>query len=138
MDKKFLVLMLVFFLVFGVFVTTTLFNKQISNFARASTETDPSSQTSLIFAWPLTAKVGNKVDVNVFVRSANNSPLDKKQVKLVTDLGLINGAQESVAESDKTGRVNFVLSSDTIGIAELTAFVNGNTQLSQKVTVKFE
>jgi Na+/H+ antiporter NhaB len=138
MDKKFMALMVVFFLVFGVFVTTTLFNKQISNFARASSETDPSSQTSLILAWPLTAKVGDKVDVNVFIRSANNSPLDKKQVKLVTNLGLINGAQESTAESDKTGKVSFTLTSDTAGISELSAFINNNIQISQKVTVKFE
>ncbi len=138
MDKKFMALMLVFFLVFGVFVTTTLFNKQISNIARASTETDPSAQTSLIFAWPLTAKVGNKVEVNVFIRNANNLPLDKKPVKLVTNLGLVNGTQESTSESDKTGKVNFTLSSDTDGIAELTAFVNNNIKLIQKVSVKFE
>ena len=92
----------------------------------------------MIFAWPLTTKVGNKVDVNVFVRNVNNFPLDKKPVKLVTNLGLINGAQESTVESDKTGKVSFVLSSDAVGVAELTAFVNGNTQISQKVTVKFE
>ncbi|MDO8741658.1 MAG: hypothetical protein Q7J11_00760 [Candidatus Roizmanbacteria bacterium] len=138
MDKKFVALMVVFFLVFGVFVTTTLFNKQISNITRASTETDPSSQTSLIFAWPLTAKVEDKVDVNVFIRNANNLPLDKKPVKLVTSLGLVNGAQESTSESDKTGKVNFTLSSDAAGIAELTVFVNNNIQLIQKVSVKFE
>lgn len=138
MDKKFIGLMLLFFVVFGVFVTSTLFNEQIGKFAKASTETSPSSQTSLIFAWPLTAKVGDKVDINVFVRSANNSPLDKKQVKLTTNLGLIYGSQESTGESDKTGKVSFVLSSETQGVAELTAFVNGNIQLSQKVTVKFE
>src|SRR3990167_10913666 len=108
MNKKFMALMLVFFLVFGVFITSTLFNKQIANFARASTETDPSAQTSLIFAWPLTAKIGDKVDVNVFIRNANNSALDKKPVKLVTNLGLVNGAQESTAESDKTGKVSFI------------------------------
>ena len=138
MDKKFMALMVVFFLVFGVFVTTTLFNKQISNIARASTETDPSAQTSLIFAWPLTAKVGDKVEVNVFIRNANNLPLDKKQVKLVTNLGLVNGTQESTSESNKTGKVNFTLSSDTAGVAELTAFVNNNIQLIQKISVKFE
>ncbi|MBI5122560.1 Ig-like domain-containing protein [Candidatus Roizmanbacteria bacterium] len=138
MDKKFMALMLVFFLVFGVFVTTTLFNKQISNIARASTETDPSAQTSLIFAWPLTAKVGDKVEVNVFIRNANNLPLDKKPVKLVTNLGLVNGTPESTSESNKTGKVNFTLSSDTAGIAELTAFVNNNIQLIQKISVKFE
>ena len=138
MDKKFMALMVIFFLVFGLFITLMLFNKQITNFARASTETDPSSQTSLIFAWPLTAKVGDKVEVNVFIRNANNIPLDKKQVKLVTNLGLINGTPESTSESDKTGKVNFTLSSDTVGIAELTAFVNNNIQLIQKVSVKFE
>ncbi len=131
-------LMVVFLLVFGVFVTTTLFNKQISNIARASTETDPSAQTSLIFAWPLTAKVGDKVEVNVFIRNANNLPLDKKQVKLVTNLGLVNGTQESTSASNKTGKVNFTLSSNTAGIAELTAFVNNNIQLIQKISVKFE
>lgn len=138
MDKKFTALMVVFLLVFGVFVTTTLFNKQISNIARASTETDPSAQTSLIFAWPLTAKVGDKVEVNVFIRNANNLPLDKKQVKLVTNLGLVNGTSESTSASNKTGKVNFTLSSDTAGIAELTAFVNNNIQLIQKISVKFE
>jgi len=138
MDKKFVALMMVFFLVFGVFITTTVFNKQIANFARASTETDPSAQTSLIFAWPLTAKVGDKVGVNVFIRNAKNIPLDKKPVKLATNLGLINGTQESILESDKTGKVSFTLSSDTTGVAELTAFVNNNVQLIQKVSVKFE
>ncbi len=138
MDKKFIALMVLFFAVFGVFITTTLFSRNFKGFARASAATDPSSQTSLIFAWPLTAKVGDKVEVNVFVRNANNSALDKKPVKLVTNLGLVNGAQESTAESDKTGKVSFILSSETQGIAELTAFVSGNTQLIQKVTVKFE
>lgn len=138
MDKKFIALMVLFFVVFGVFISTTLLNGKIGNFARASTETDPSSATSLIFAWPLTAKVGDKVDVNVFIRNAGNLPLDKKPVRLITSLGLVNGATESLSESDKTGKVSFVLTSNEVGIAELTAFVNGNIQLSQKVTVKFE
>lgn len=138
MDKKFIALMVLFVVVFGVFVTSTLFSKQLSRFARATAESDPSPATSLIFAWPLTSKVGEKIEVNVFVQNANNSPLSKKLVKVVTNLGLINGAQESTAESDKSGKVNFVLTSDTTGIAELTAFVSGNIQLTQKVTVKFE
>lgn len=138
MDKKFVALMIVFFLVFGVFIMNVAFKDKIANLARASGDTDPSSQNSLIFAWPLTAKVGDKVDVNIFIRNANNSPLNKKQVKLVTNLGLINGTQESTSESDKNGKVNFTLSSDTAGIAELTAFVNNNIQLSQRVSVKFE
>ena len=138
MDKKFMALVLVFFLVFGVFMSLMLFNKQITNFARASAETDPSSQTSLIFAWPLTAKIGDKVEVNVFIRNANNTPLNKKSVRLTTNLGLINGSQESTSESDKTGKVSFTLTSNSIGVAELTAYINNNIPLIQKVSVKFE
>lgn len=130
--------MILFFAVFGVFVTTTLFNKNFTGLARASTETDPSPQTSLIFAWPLTVKAGEKVDVNVFVRNASNAPLDKKSVKLVTSFGLINGTKESTVESDKVGKASFVLTSNVQGMAELTSFVNGNVELSQKITVKFE
>jgi len=138
MDKKFIALMMLFFIVFGIFITNTLFSKQLTGFARASATTDPSPKTSLIFAWPLTAKVGDKIDINVFVRNASNSPVDNKPVKLVTNLGVINGAQESTTNTDKTGKVNFVLTSDTVGTAELTAYVNGNTPLDQKVTIKFE
>jgi len=138
MDKKFIALMMLFFIVFGIFITNTLFSKQLTGFARASATKDPSPKTSLIFAWPLTAKVGDKIDINVFVRNASNSPVDNKPVKLVTNLGVINGAQESTTNTDKTGKVNFVLTSDTVGTAELTAYVNGNTPLDQKVTIKFE
>lgn len=130
--------MVLFFIVFGIFITNTLFSKQLMGFARASAATDPSPKTSLIFAWPLTAKVGDKINVNVFVRNSSNSPVDNKPVKLVTNLGLINGAQESTIESDKTGKVNFILTSNTIGLAELTAYVNGNIPLDQKVSIKFE
>ena len=140
MDKKFVALMVVFFVVFGAFITGTLFNEQISNISRASTETDPSSSNSLIFYWPIqNVKVGDKVDINVFIRNVNKFPLEKKPVRLVTNLGLINGiSQESTIESDKTGKANFTLTSDTPGEAQVTAFANGNIQLSQKITVKFE
>ncbi len=119
-------------------MTNTIFNKQFSNFARASAETTPSPKTSLIFAWPLTAKIGNKVNVNVFIRNANNLPLDKKTVKLVTSLGLVDGGQESTLESDKTGKATFTLISNSPGVAELTAIVGDNVQIDQKVSIKFE
>lgn len=130
--------MILFFIVFGVFISSTLFSKQIASFARASAETEPSSKTSLIFAWPLTTKTDSKVDVNVFIRNANNLPLEKKPVRLTTTLGLINGAQDAIIETDKTGKSSFVLTTKTAGLAEITAFVNGNIELSQKISVKFE
>jgi hypothetical protein len=136
MDKKFVSLMILFFLSLGLFGTYVIFNQTIKSYTRAAAESVPSSQTSLIFAWPLTAKTGDKVDVNVFVRSSNNSPLQNQVVKLSTNLGNISDPDN--LKTDKSGKANFTLSSDTPGVAELTTLVNDNIQLSQKVSVKFE
>src|SRR3989339_1932571 len=137
MDKRFFNLMIVFFLAFGLFITLTFFNKQISTFTRAKEESIPSSETSLIFAWPLTAPIDGSVPVviNIFVRNADNLPLSGKNVSLTTNLGNV---AESMQASDKSGKVSFTLTSSTPGLAELNALVDGQIQLKQKVTVKFE
>lgn len=145
MDKKFMVLMVIFFIAFGVFVTYFARDGlKIANFARASTETDPSPQTSLIFAWPQVPnpKIRTLVDVNIFIRNGNGVPLDQKPVRVVTDLGTINGAKEATVQTDKGGRVNLKLTSDMAGTAHITAFVtdskNISHQLNQTVSVQFE
>jgi len=137
MDKRFFNLMIVFFLAFGLFITLTFFNKQISTFTRAKEESIPSSETSLIFAWPLTAPIDGSqpVVVNIFIRNADNLPLSGKSVSLSTNLGNI---AESAQATDKSGKVSFTLSSSTPGLAELNALVDSQIQLKQKVSVKFE
>jgi len=129
--------MIVFFLAFGLFITLTFFNKQISTFTRAKEESIPSSETSLIFAWPLTAPIDGSqpVVVNIFIRNADNLPLSGKSVSLSTNLGNI---AESAQATDKSGKVSFTLSSSTPGLAELNALVDSQIQLKQKVSVKFE
>jgi hypothetical protein len=139
MDKKFIFLMIAFFLFFGFFIIKTSFNGQISSFTRASEETDPSATTSLIFAWPLTAKIGNNVAVNIFIRNAKNFPLNQKLVTLKTNMGKINNSGlEISSKSDKDGKASFILTSDSPGIAELNALVDNKVQINQKITVKFE
>jgi hypothetical protein len=137
MDKKLVGLMLIFFLTFGLFTSVLVFNKPLSRLTRAKEEFLPSSNASLIFAWPLTAKAdgGETVAVNIFVRNANNLPLPNKKVSVITTLGNINELQPT---TDKSGKATFNLSSASPGLAELTATVDNQVQLKQKVTVKFE
>lgn len=137
MDKKLTGLLVLFVLVFSLFISYVVFNKQIATFTRASEELVPSSQTSLIFAWPLTAKADGqtKVNINVFVRNNKNVPMANKLVSLSTNLG---DFETNNIITDKTGKASFYLISNQTGLAEITALVDNKIQLNQKITIKFE
>jgi hypothetical protein len=137
MDKKLVGLMLIFMLIFGLFVTVTIFNKPLTQFTKAKEEFLPSVDNSLIFAWPLTTKSEGKsnVQVNIFVRSSTNIPLPNKKVVLITTLGVVT---PNSVTTDKGGKATFSIESNNPGIAELSAIVDDQYQLVQKVTVKFE
>lgn len=143
MDRKFVALMIVFFLVFGIFITTTLFNKQLTNFSRitrASVQTEPSSQNSLMYAWPLDVSLSEKKfsEINIFVRNGNNTTLENQRVELRTDFGTLYQLEKI---TDKTGKVTFILSSDVEGTANLSATIktaDKDIPLIQKVSVKFK
>jgi len=137
MDKRFLSLMMVFFLAFGLFMAMTVFSKQIATFTRAKEESVPSSETSLIFAWPLTSSVNSTtpVNINVFIRNANNQPLSSKKVVLNSTLGLLNPSEQT---TDKSGKASFSLISSSAGLAEVSAIVENSIQLKQKISIKFE
>lgn len=137
MDKKFVALMVVFFLVFGVFITSTIFGRQFSRISRAAVESKPSSQNSLIYAWPLdvTLSEGKTSEINIFIRNGSNATLENQIVKLETDFGSLDQLEKT---TDKTGKVTFILTSDVTGTANLTATINNTIPLSQKVSVKFK
>lgn len=129
--------MLIFMLSFGLFITITVFNKPLTQFTKAKEEFLPSSESSLLFAWPLTAKADSKyvVQVSVFVRNGTNVPLADKKVHLTSTVGTV---KENDINTDKAGKATFMVNSDTPGLAELTAMVDNQVQLKQKVSVKFE
>ncbi len=137
MDKKLTSLIVLFVLIFTLFISYIVFNKQIVVMTRASEELEPSSETSLVFAWPLTAQANNqdKVEINVFVRNYKNVPLANKSVNLVTNLGTINPSNQI---TDKLGKTSFTLTSQTPGLAQIKAIVNNQIQIKQSVSIKFE
>ena len=134
MDKKLIGLVFVFFLAFSLFISIVVFNQPLSRFTRAKEDSLPSTEKSLIFAWPLTNKINNQVTINVFVRNEKGIPLANKNVILRSTLGNIF---PNSATTDKSGKVTFNLVSDNPGIAEVSAIVEGNF-LNQKVSIKFE
>jgi len=137
MDKKLLGLLITLVLVFSLFISFVVFEKPIQTFTRAADESVPSSEKSLIFAWPLTTKASNreKVMINVFIRNANNRPLPNKAVFINTTLGNV---ETNPQITDKSGKATFYLTSGDPGLAEVSASVDNQIQIKQKVTIKFE
>ncbi len=137
MDKKLVGLMLIFLLSFGLFTVATVFNKPLSRFTKAKEELIPSSQNSLLFGWPLTAKAdGNQtVEINVFVRNSNNVPLENKKINLTSSLGTF---KENNIATDKGGKATFHLVSGDAGIANITALIDNQVEVKQQLTIKFE
>jgi hypothetical protein len=82
MDKKLTGLFFVFFLAFSLFMSIVVFNQALSRFTRAKEDSLPSTEKSLIFAWPLTTKINNHVTINVFVRNEKGIPLANKTLFL--------------------------------------------------------
>lgn len=137
MDKKLSALLVLFILIFALFIIYIVFQDPIATFIRAKEELVPSSESSLIFAWPLTAKANGaeKIDINVFIRNASNLPLPNKTVTLQTNLGSLEINSQT---TDKSGKANFNLTSTNAGVAEVTATIDNQIQLKQKVSIKFE
>lgn len=129
--------MLIFMLSFGLFTTITVFNKPLTRLTKAKEEFQTSSESSLLFAWPLTTKADGRysVQINVFVRNATNIPLSNRKVHLSTTLGTL---KENDLDTDKAGKASFMLKSDSPGLAELSALIDNQVQLKQKISVKFE
>ncbi len=136
MDRKLTILIIIFLLVFTLFISYLVLNKQIVTFTRAAEELIPSTETSLIFAWPLTAKSNGleKVEVNVFIRNYKNVPLVNKKVNLITNLGSVSPDNQM---TDKLGKATFSLTSNNSGIAEIKAVVDDKIQIKQTVSIKF-
>lgn len=136
-DKKLTALLSLFVIVFILFISFIIFNQPIRTFTRASEELIPSSESSLIFAWPLNAKAdgSQKVEINVFIRNSKNLPLVNKKVNLESNLGDTSNVNEV---TDKSGKATFSLVSTSPGIAEVKAFVDNQVQIKQTVTIKFE
>lgn len=135
-DRKFLSLMIVFFVAFVLFFTATTFSDRIATFTRAKEESNPSATDSLMFYWPPTAPADGKtaVQINVFVRNSKKLPLASKKVDLNTSLGIVLLA---TATTDSSGKATFSLTSKVPGVANITALVDNQVELTQKISVKF-
>ena len=137
MDKKLVSLLFLFFLMFGVFASMIVFNAPLSTLTRAKEETVPSAEKSKLIYYPFSAKADgqSQVTIYVFVTSVTDKPLANKTVTLSTTLGEFKETTQVSQGAD--AKTTFYLTSNTPGIAEITATIDSDIKL-KPVSVNFE
>ena len=136
MDKKLVVLLLLFFLSFGIFASVVVFNKPLTQLARAKEDVIPAADKSKILAFPLYSIPANgKAEslITVFVNSVSDKPLANKTVSAASSLGKLSS---SFAVTNAMGKAEFHLTSSEPGTAKVDINVE-NVKL-QSISVKFQ
>lgn len=137
MDKKLLILGIIFIITVVAYIVITIFKIPIFSFTQAANENRPADiGTSLIFAWPLElpANGTERSEVTVFVRDTEGRGIPEKAVRLTSNLGDIQG---NGSATDNQGKAVFYITSTTNGVAQIEAFVD-NRKLQKTISVQFE
>lgn len=137
MDKRLGGLLLVFFLLFTVFATTVLLNKEIITLTRAKEDYAPSVSSSLLFAYPLLLKADGaaKSTINIFVRSDKGMPVKDQKLTVSASLGNLDISEIT---TDEKGKATVNLTSTTPGTAVVQAFIGGTLKMTQTLSIKFQ
>lgn len=136
MDKKLLMLAVIFFLAFSINLSLIVFENPISRAIKAKDEHNVSYGTSLIFAWPYSVTANGKDSslITVFVKSDVGAPIPNKQVTLQTSVGDLSDAS---VMTDNTGKAEFTITSTVEGDALIEALIDNN-KLTNNITIKFK
>ena len=137
MDKKLSGLLIVFFLLFGIFASFVLFNSKLLSITRAKTDYTPSVKTSLLFAYPLLLKADGttKSTISVFVRNDKGMPVNNQKISITASVGQLTMAEIT---TDDKGMATTVLTSTRPGTSIIGATIGGVLKIVQPLSVTFE
>lgn len=123
MDQKFQVLSILF-LIFTVIVTSLfVLRGPLSTYTRASNQV-PSKEKSLLIAYPLVFKVGEKSKVDVFVTALDGAPIKGRPVTLASQLTQV---ETQDVTTDANGQATFSLIGTSPGTDEVGFLIEGET-----------
>lgn len=132
MDKKLVVLALMFFLVVGAFSTALFFDQGSLKQTRATQKCAPDIAKSFLVSLPKDVPPGGSCEVDAFVRCSDESSVTGADVTLSVTNGTASPAN---VPTDESGKATFTIVG--AGLAQITATVNNSMQLTQTVTCNF-
>ncbi|OGK28713.1 hypothetical protein A3D06_01410 [Candidatus Roizmanbacteria bacterium RIFCSPHIGHO2_02_FULL_40_9] len=129
MDKKLVFLVLLFFLILGGFSVQLLYQTRLRQ-VRATSKT-PSQQESILLAY----SDGKKCTINPVVRAEDQTGVPNIQVCVTASMGDLSSP---CGQTDDSGIINFTLTSNQPGVADIVARVNNSFDIPTKVTCEFK
>ena len=129
MDKKLVILILLFFLILGTF-SISVFTTNRARRARADNPPPPSQSKSFVLAY----SNGTECIVNPVVRGDDENGIVGITVEVTSTFGTVSPVSSTTNES---GISENTVTSSTQGIGQITAIVNGSMQISTQVSCEF-
>lgn len=123
-DNKFMGLVGIFFLVFGLFAVNVFFGRDIKQIRARTAVASTTKSTLFSSARELTANGTDKATISVFVRADDGSGITNTPVSVTTTIGTITPTEVS---TDTSGIANFFLTCTSAGIAQISAVSKGVT-----------
>ena len=135
MDKKLLALAALLFVSIGIYSLFAFFKVPFAIFTQASQTNKPSTQTSLIFAWPLDLPADGKTEseITIFIRNEEGRGISEESVRLTSTIGTV---PQTLLSTNLEGKSVFHISSKQVGVAQIEAFVD-NKKLQRTISIKF-
>lgn len=121
-DNKFMGLVGIFFLVFGLFAINVFFGKNIQRINARTAVASPTKSTLFSSVRELAANGTDKATISVFVRTDDGSGITNTPVSVNTTVGTIAPVEVS---TDTSGIANFFLTCTSAGVAQITAVSKG-------------
>jgi hypothetical protein len=132
MDKKLVVLALMFFLVLGAFSTALFFDQGSLKQTRATQKCEADVSKSFLVSLPKDVPAGGSCEVDAFVRCSDETSVVGAEVTLSVTNGTASPAS---VVTDESGKATFSVTG--AGLAQITALVNNSLPLTQTVTCNF-
>ena len=130
-DNKFMGLVGIFFLVFGLFAINVFFGRNVESIKARTAVASPIKSTLFSSVRDLPANGTDKATISVFVRADDGSGITNTPVSVNTTVGTITPGE---VLTDTNGIANFFLTCTNAGIAQITAVSKGVT-IGNLVTV---
>lgn len=137
MDRKFLILVLIFFLLLSSFAIAVFFDSRVQQ-AQANVSGPVDSSQSLIILGSTQCAVNQPCEFNVFSRNADGRAVGGVPVCPSVTLGTISPACGPLTVSNELGQTTFSITSATPGIGVISATVDSTVSIGQTATIEFK
>lgn len=130
-DNKFMGLVGIFFLVFGLFAINVFFGRNVERIKARTAVASPIKSTLFSSVRELSTNGTDKATISVFVRADDGSGITNTPVSVNSTVGTITPGE---VLTDTSGIANFFLTCTSAGVAQITAISKGVT-IGNPVTV---